>query len=817
MDRLPAFGEVFRSSADWTPSCTQIRNEDASGHTEWSCVKCTLVNSPADGLCRACGGSKINSTTDRIYQTVRPGLGWNCERCTLRNLNLAANCRACNASRPAVNGVTSTHMRTNTHLNQQVVEMVSGTEYANTNDDYQLIRSRVSSASSSISQILEDRRDARTHWDCSACTFQNQVTKYSCEICQQARSVLTLRPDTASHRIRSLSYRSPSGTLSHGESELMEDLRHGEEAEATEKWLSIIRFCRTSGISFVDDSFPPIRRSLYYSSIPPVTTTTRVPSPFTTGDSEAAAFPYVPESGQSFRPKVEWKRPLELRCETGLASVKWAVFRTPMPSDISQGILGNCWLLSALAVLAEKPQLVKQVMVTRNICPEGAYQVRLCKDGKWTTVLVDDLLPADSRGHLLYSQAKRKQLWVPLIEKALAKLHGCYEALVSGRAIEGLSTLTGAPCESIPLQASTTHNPHDDVVDTDLIWAKLLSSRAAGFLMSASCGGGNMLVDDEAYHRVGLRPRHAYSVLDVQDIESHRLVRLRNPWGHFSWTGDWSDKSGCWTDKLREKLMPHGEDEGLFWISYPEMLNYFDSIDVCKVRKDWTEIRIEGVLPPHGDKDHLAIIVLTVCEPTEVEFSLFQETQRNAEKMQRSQLDLCVLIFRVHNANSMVGRVGSLVKHSRRQVRGFVGCHAMLEPGIYSVVCLSFNHWHTTFESSDQYPNFLLAIHSSKRLVVETLPPPSFLLADAIISLTLTEGQRHEGREGMTAYYLTKGWAGLVVVVENRFYDRRIQVICDCSESANVVSTRSALKTVDSIPPRHRFVPTTHIPLITFY
>lgn len=204
---------------------------------------------------------------------------------------------------------------------------------------------------------------------------------------------------------------------------------------------------------------------------------------------------------------------------------------------------------------------------------------------------------------------------------------------------------------------------------------------------------------------------------------------------------------------------------------------YFDCIDICKVRSGWNEVRLQGTLQPLCS---LSCVLLTVLEPTEAEFTLFQEGQRNSEKSQRSQLDLCVVIFRTRSpANPEVGR---LVEHSKRQVieigfffffniklaqannifhlndkvRGFVGCHKMLERDLYLLVCLAFNHWHTGIDDPSLYPQCVLAIHSSKRLLVEQINPPPFLLADAIISLTLTKGQRHEGREGMTAYYLTK-------------------------------------------------------------
>ena len=53
------------------------------------------------------------------------------------------------------------------------------------------------------------------------------------------------------------------------------------------------------------------------------------------------------------------------------------------------------------------PELVERILLTRDYSHAvGAYQVRLCKDGVWTTVVVDDSLPVFRNRELVFSKVR---------------------------------------------------------------------------------------------------------------------------------------------------------------------------------------------------------------------------------------------------------------------------------------------------------------------------------------------------------------------------------------------------------------------------
>ena len=80
--------------------------------------------------------------------------------------------------------------------------------------------------------------------------------------------------------------------------------------------------------------------------------------------------------------------------------------------------------------------------------------------------------------------------------------------------------MSGASTQFIDVEeASSSQSQHS----LDLVWATLLSAREAAFLMGCSCGAGKRVPDAAEFQRVGLMSRHAYSILDVRQIDDQRF------------------------------------------------------------------------------------------------------------------------------------------------------------------------------------------------------------------------------------------------------------------------------------------------------
>ena len=114
--------------------------------------------------------------------------------------------------------------------------------------------------------------------------------------------------------------------------------------------------------------------------------------------------------------------------------------------------------------------MFRHILHTQHINPEGVYLVRICHNGLWKAMILDDCFSCTNYKTLAFSRAKKVHLYVPLIEKACAKLFGSYSNLSGGSTAEGLQLLTGAPCDRLKIDRS------DEQTNHDVIWTKLLSA-----------------------------------------------------------------------------------------------------------------------------------------------------------------------------------------------------------------------------------------------------------------------------------------------------------------------------------------------------
>lgn len=169
-------------------------------------------------------------------------------------------------------------------------------------------------------------------------------------------------------------------------------------------------------------------------------------------------------NGQAFDRVIHWRRPRDfMLVDPRKELLEPQVFEKMIePADIIQGQLADCWFLCGCSSLAEMPELVERLFITKNYNDEGVYRLRLCKDGEWREVVVDDYFPCFPKAGPIFSRAHNNELWVLLLEKAYAKLHGNYKALTGGSPHEALMDLTGCPTANLKISDATTQKMYQE-------------------------------------------------------------------------------------------------------------------------------------------------------------------------------------------------------------------------------------------------------------------------------------------------------------------------------------------------------------------
>lgn len=381
------------------------------------------------------------------------------------------------------------------------------------------------------------------------------------------------------------------------------------------KWL-ITRSDRYSG-HFVavdnpatDPTTIPLREwGEHFTAVAPITWDSNVPAVVSRDFFYDVDFlPGQQALGMSKGENVEW-----IRCHDLFRGESAVLYDVIEPKDLLQGQVGDCWLIASIAALAEYSAAVEKLFLQYD---QGRCDVRIfdVTTDNWVVVTIDDYVPCNPRqwytktAELLFAQPKGNEVWCLLLEKAFAKFVGNYHALSGGSTSFAWQCLTGCAEQwmlakrdngwksfsaDLKLQKEEiiqgdrkalpfTRKAKDVIYDTEGLFHFLVKNDLNGYLMSSSIEG-----EGEEYERKdGLVEDHAYSIIQVIEMDGQRLLQLRNPWGNDKeWKGAWSDSSDCWERyaHIGTAVNHTIASDGIFWMHFDDWRQIFTCVNVCPV------------------------------------------------------------------------------------------------------------------------------------------------------------------------------------------------------------------------------------------
>jgi len=300
------------------------------------------------------------------------------------------------------------------------------------------------------------------------------------------------------------------------------------------------------------------------------------------------------------------------------------------PSDIFQGGVGDCWLLSGISALAEFDGAIKKLFrKTKDVLnmptdEANLYTITLWDLETWEEVdiTIDERLCAhpDGMQQLLASKPSEDgELWAPYIEKAVAAHAGGWDKIVGGQCTHAWALLTGCKEQYTITKSGGTdeymcagrfnaqenrwlnhgNSPHDGEpglwpmpwpevggggdgnISRDRLFLKMVAWDKANYIVGAGTKG-----DSDSNSTEGMVDNHAYTVIaTINDVAGTGIdmMKVRNPWGKGEIeNGRFDDDGPGWDEfpQIKKLLKPVVADDGIFWVTKEEFFEFFETIYV---------------------------------------------------------------------------------------------------------------------------------------------------------------------------------------------------------------------------------------------
>ena len=369
------------------------------------------------------------------------------------------------------------------------------------------------------------------------------------------------------------------------------------------------------------------------------------------------------------------------------------------PCSVIQGEIGDCYFLCSVTALAEYEYRIKRLFLNSEKSDSGAYSLTLCVNGIWEEVVVDDFFPCkehqgcdqsfqvapdqDQRYYSpVFSYSKTNDIWVMVLEKAWAKIHGGYMNISVGTAGEALRDLTGAPTRTYFTDEIGVGNSLQDH------WFNLEEAHDKAFVMTCATKELPRTKEQDIDPESGLTGLHGYALLGVYEVLEYekeasgvdvrvigrkirlmkrraeddgnknsaeaqsmaewrakaskitRVVKMRNPWGWSSWRLELSESDPIWRKfpQLRSLLGETGSRPGIVFMTYERFMEYFRSYSICYCYDTYTYSaqRFEKLVLSQNQQSHfttVSIIKFEIETAGKYYFGLHQVNKRNFRKI----------------------------------------------------------------------------------------------------------------------------------------------------------------------------------------